>query len=693
MKDMTTTRRWPAGTDYSRVVQSPETAFVDSELAGRHPQLNTLGMPMVASGQNAVVFLVNGPGGNEAVRCFLTPPTDGQRRYDALEAHLEHTSPRALTSARWVASGILVDGETWPVVVMPWIEGDRLNDAVEQLMDNPDAIRDLANQWAEVVRSLQYFSVAHGDLQHGNVLVRPSGHLALVDLDGVWVPDAAIDVPIEVGHPNYQHPGRTVAHWGRFVDSFPGMLIELGLRALAADPALQTYLNGENLLFTSSDLAAPQVSRVWDAVSASPDVEVRDLAGRLRFLCSQPADAVMLRYDDLRVVDTTASTSKWAAPIPVAAAAGGHVSQSRSGEPAAGVAGDAHVATALAAGWGNVGHAGEDQQVPAGSQVSPTPSATGRPSIRTMLARGPVSSGAVAGAAAGLIACSISKLLAGVFHGGTALSIVFLGLVGLMLGGFVTGWQSFVSGAYRAAGRRFVIGGVLGAVSAAATLYPADLVKHAMRKIVPIVAKNAAGGAITVDEYRVSNIAMGVMWALVASLLCACLGALRSKMTAFLGFLTGAVSGFLGGVVFGATAAKFDLFGRLVNLLRPTTFLTVACVCAVIGAVFGRVTAIRRLATLRIMEGRNQGMEVVVERAEATIGSDSKSDLVLAGDDGVAGTHLTIDLAANPPTINAHGPTRLNGQPVTGPTPLPPDGVVMIGRSFIRISTKDHARA
>lgn len=678
MKDTTTTRRWPAGTDYSRVVQSPETAFVDSELAGRRPQLNTLGMPMVASGQNAVVFLVNGPSGNEAVRCFLTPPTDGQRRYEALEAHLEHTSPRALTSARWVASGILVDGETWPVVVMPWIEGDRLNDAVEQLIDNPEAIRDLANQWAEVVRSLQYFSVAHGDLQHGNVLVRTSGQLALVDLDGVWVPDAEIDIPVEVGHPNYQHPGRTVAHWGRFVDSFPGMLIELGLRAVAADPALQTYLNGENLLFTSSDLAAPQSSRAWDAVSASPDAEVRDLAGRLRFLCSQPADAAMLRYDDLRVVDTTVSIPMWAVPVPavplVAAAAGSREVQIGDGGSLAEVV------------------AGDGKPVPASSLVPPTPSATGRPSIRTMLARGPVTSGAVAGAAAGLIACSISKLLTGVIHGGTALSVVFLGLIGLMLGGFVTAWQSFISGAYRAAGRRFVIGGVLGAVSAAAALYPADLVKHAMRQIVPIVVKNAAGRAITVDEYRVSNIAMGVMWALVASLLCACLGALRSRTTALLGFLTGAVSGFLGGLVFGATAAKFDLFGRLVNLLRPTTFLTVACVCAVIGAVFGRVTAIRRLATLRIMEGRNQGMEVVVERAQATIGSDSKSDLVLAGDDGVVGTHLTIDLAANPPTINAHGPTRLNGQPVTGPTPLPPDGVVMVGRSFIRISTKDHAR-
>lgn len=665
MKDTTTTRRWPAGTDYSRVVQSPETAFVDSELAGRRPQLNILGMPMVASGQNAVVFLVNGPSGNEAVRCFLTPPTDGQRRYEALEAHLEHTSPRALTSARWVASGILVDGETWPVVVMPWIEGDRLNDAVEQLIDNPEAIRDLANQWAEVVRSLQYFSVAHGDLQHGNVLVRTSGQLALVDLDGVWVPAAEIDVPIEVGHPNYQHPGRTVAHWGRFVDSFPGMLIELGLRALAADPALQTYLNGENLLFTSSDLAAPQSSRAWDAVSASPDAEVRGLAGRLRFLCSQPADAAMLRYDDLRVVDTTVSIPMWAAPVPavplVAAAAGSREVQiGDGGSRVSAVASDG-------------------QPTPAASQVSPATSGTGRPSIRTMLARGPVSSGAMAGLAAGLIACSISKLLTGVIHGGTALSIVFLGLVGLTLGGLVTGWQSFISGSYRAAARQLAIGGVLGAVSSAASLYPANLVKQAMHDL-------------SNGKYRVSNIAMGVMWALVASLLSACLGALRSRITALLGFLTGTVSGFLGGLVFGANVAKFDDHGRLVDLLRPTTFLIVAWVCAVIGAVFGQVTAIRRLATLRIMEGRNQGMEVVVERAQATIGSDPKSDLVLTGDDGVIGTHLTIDLAANPPTINAHGPTRLNGQPVTGPTALPPDGVVMIGRSFIRISTKDHAR-
>ena len=271
--------------------------------------------------------------------------------------------------------------------------------------------------------------------------------------------------------------------------------------------------------------------------------------------------------------------------------------------------------------------AGDVQPAPAGSEVSPARSGTG-PTVASDDAcpRPRSRPGAIAGAAAGLIACAISKLLTGVIPGSTARTVVFLGLVGLMLGGLLTAWQSFISGTYRAAVRRFAIGGVLGAVSAAASLYPADRVKRAMRDGDPRSISHT-------KHCHGSDVGTRCVTAV-------CLLGGSFAKTAIIGFLTGAISGFLGGLVFGATSAKFDHIRELVDLLRPTTFLTVAGVCAAIGAVFGRVTAIRRLATLRIMEGRNQGMEVVVERPKRR-SVQFKADVVLAGDDGVVGTHLS----------------------------------------------------
>jgi hypothetical protein len=52
---------------------------------------------------------------------------------------------------------------------------------------------------------------AHGELQHGNVLVDANGQHSLIDLGAVWLPSlrpglSHLPPPDEVGHPSYQPP-------------------------------------------------------------------------------------------------------------------------------------------------------------------------------------------------------------------------------------------------------------------------------------------------------------------------------------------------------------------------------------------------------------------------------------------------------------------------------------------------------
>ena len=125
-----------------------------------------------------------------------------------------------------------------------------------------------------------------GGVDRFTVKHTPGGDaIALVDLDGVWVPEIKVGPPAEFGHPNYQHPQRTTQHWGQYVDSFPGALIELALMGLAADSSLDRFLHGENLLFMRSDLERPGDSQVWDALCSSPDAKVASLAALLRARC------------------------------------------------------------------------------------------------------------------------------------------------------------------------------------------------------------------------------------------------------------------------------------------------------------------------------------------------------------------------------------------------------------------------
>ena len=71
---------------------------------------------------------------------------------------------------------------------MEWIEGQQLNEYVGYLAEstNADALGKLAGRWLKLVDELQRAEFAHGDLQHGNVIIDQQGRLRLVDFDGVW---------------------------------------------------------------------------------------------------------------------------------------------------------------------------------------------------------------------------------------------------------------------------------------------------------------------------------------------------------------------------------------------------------------------------------------------------------------------------------------------------------------------------
>lgn len=234
--------RWPTSTDYTQAVQRPEVAFTEPALKSGVVALTPLGMPAVASGQNVVVFKMETSTGQRAVRCFINPPGQGDQRYAALAQYVSTHGCRALSGATWIEQGVQAKSRWWPVVVMAWESGRSLTAMAEDLLDRPDDLRLLARNWIEAVHELQEAGIAHGDLQHGNVLVNPDMSVRLVDLDGVWVPNQTTGPPAENGHPNYQHPARAQNDWGRQVDSFSALLIYVSLLALAADPALERFM-------------------------------------------------------------------------------------------------------------------------------------------------------------------------------------------------------------------------------------------------------------------------------------------------------------------------------------------------------------------------------------------------------------------------------------------------------------------
>ncbi|MFI8992680.1 phosphotransferase [Streptomyces sp. NPDC053542] len=265
-------------------------AFADPRLRAGEVEQDRLGMPRTASGRNAVVFRLTGPGGPWAVRCMTRAPAEGARRYNALVRHVRSSPCPVLTAAEWVDPGILVRGAWWPVVLMPWIPGGTLDTAVADRLDEPRALRHMAANWRVVLAQLRRSGVGHGDLQHGNVLVDEDLRLRLVDLDSVWVPGTGQWPRSEAGHPDYQHPHQRRSAEAFQLDAFPASVIFLSMLAVAADPALWELHTQENLIFRAPDFRQPGRTNLWKRLAVSPDSRVAALARHLANDCAQATD-------------------------------------------------------------------------------------------------------------------------------------------------------------------------------------------------------------------------------------------------------------------------------------------------------------------------------------------------------------------------------------------------------------------
>jgi hypothetical protein len=172
---------------------------------------------------------------------------------------------------------------------MEWVHGEALNIYIEQNLYNPAALHGLARKWVEVLASLRQSGIAHGDLQHGNILVN-HGNIKLIDYDGMFVPALRGFSSHEDGHRNYQHPSRSGKDFGPYLDSFPGWVILVSLSALAVEPRLWRLLNGgdECLLFRRQDFDHAERSTAFQAIIQSQFPEIRALARYLRSLLNMP---------------------------------------------------------------------------------------------------------------------------------------------------------------------------------------------------------------------------------------------------------------------------------------------------------------------------------------------------------------------------------------------------------------------
>src|SRR5260370_23683812 len=164
---------WPLSQDHNEAIQNSGVNFSDPELRSGEPRRNALGLPVPCSGNFADVYEVRNGTRAWAVKCFTREIAGLRERYVEIGDYLHTVRLPFMVTFKYLDGAIRASGQWYPVVKMDWVEGYALNDFVRQNLGNAPALERLAEAWISLAGLLRQAKLAHGDLQHGNVLLVP----------------------------------------------------------------------------------------------------------------------------------------------------------------------------------------------------------------------------------------------------------------------------------------------------------------------------------------------------------------------------------------------------------------------------------------------------------------------------------------------------------------------------------------
>lgn len=186
-------------------------------------------------------------------------------------------------------------------VRMEWVSGKNLVQYIDSVVtdstfsndEKKQKIRELAQAFLDMVKSLHAIHVSHGDLQHGNIMVMDNGSLRLVDYDSVFVPTFSNEEQITSGLAAYQHPYRrnpgVIAT--EHDDYFSEYIIYASLLAFAANLNLWEALDKRDeysLLLMDSDLQDINNSSKFAELRQINDSTLQDVLKGIKNALSKP---------------------------------------------------------------------------------------------------------------------------------------------------------------------------------------------------------------------------------------------------------------------------------------------------------------------------------------------------------------------------------------------------------------------
>ena len=309
---------YPSRTDIVTAMRNPQVSFRANELIGGSVIQKGSRIIQYSGGYTTVFPFHTRDSKKVAVRCWIADIGDAKKRSQEISTYLNALNNPYFCDFKYLDDAILISGSIYPVIMMDWVDGKPLK---EYINDNISSLKSIlpkiASNFKQMVEYFHKENIAHGDLQHGNILVKQDGNLIIIDYDSMFIkPLEGMPDSIK-GLPGYQHPSRNQNKLiNHKLDYFSELVIYLSLLAFEQYPNLwNKYRDTEDLLFSKDDFHNPTNSEIVNKLLSSSNHTIKELTQRLKEQLSktdimdlQPLEELLI--DKLEVAKDNI-TSKW----------------------------------------------------------------------------------------------------------------------------------------------------------------------------------------------------------------------------------------------------------------------------------------------------------------------------------------------------------------------------------------------
>lgn len=270
--------KYPLRGEYDTAIRNIDRFVFDNILKVGSPvkQKTNNGFLRSYNGGKATVYEIQTSTKKYALKCWVENLGDLKNRYKAIDEYLQKSQLSYFVDFSYNEKGILVNGEKFPIVRMEWVDGISFKTFISNNIINPIFIRNFAEDFLDMVKTLHQNSISHGDLQHGNIIIGRNSQVYLIDYDSLYVPSLSNEKDNIKGLPGYQHPARNkLVHLSPKSDYFSELVIYLSLIIISENPNCWPSIEKEErLIFSENDFTHPNSSKVFAELSKmSPEVQ------------------------------------------------------------------------------------------------------------------------------------------------------------------------------------------------------------------------------------------------------------------------------------------------------------------------------------------------------------------------------------------------------------------------------------